>query len=206
LAIPAAYANPGGYLGQLEDKAAATLADNDPFNALKQLKGKVPFYQSGARAYIKIGGKPIAVAQSIKWSISFQGTPIHTIDTVQPWDISVGSQTVSATLSQILDPTKGPEVDLLLPTMSSAIHHPYTEIQVLDALGTSLFFAKGMFLAVNGDISMGRLSSISAQFFGVFYQNYVGQAFKPYNSIAGGLSGLANSLGGLTSTLGGGLL
>jgi hypothetical protein len=194
-----------GTLQSIEANAAALLAANDPFDKLKKMKGSIPYYQSGARAFIKIGGIAIGIAQSIKWQISYQATPIHTIDTVTPWDISVGPMSVSATLSQIMDPTRGPEADLLLPTMASAIHHPSTEIQVLDKLGTSLFFAKGMFLAVNGNIERGQLSSLSAQFTGTFYQNYVGQAFKPYNSIAGGLSGLANGLAGLASTATGGL-
>lgn len=178
----------------------------NPFSELEKKIGSIPFYQTGARAFIKMGGTPIAVCQDFRWTVSYQPNPIYTIDTVHPWDIDVGPMTVTASLNQIMDPTKGPEVDHLLPVMSSAIHQPIVEIQVLDKLGTSLFYARGMWLSVNGSISRGNLSSFSAQFTGLAYQHYVSQAFKPYNSLAGGLSGLLNTGAKIASALSGGIL
>lgn len=199
----AKFGPPPGYLGKIQDTADQINKALDPFSGLDP---KLPFYQTGARAFIKMGGKPLAVCQDFKWTVSYVAQPIHTIDTVQPWDIDVGPMTVTASLTEIMDPTKGPEVDHLIPIMSSAVHQPMVELQVMDAIGTSLFFARGMFLSVSGNISRGGMSTLSAQFTGISYQHYVAQSFKPYNSIAGGISGLANGLAGLTSAATGGLV
>ena len=207
MATPAKYGPPPGALGQFQAEAEKLNDLLNPFSDLNnKTTGQIPFYQSGARAFIKMGGKPLAVCQEFRWTVSYQASPIHTIDTVQLWDIDVGAMSVSANLSQIMDPTKGPEVDHLLPIMSSAVHQPMVELQVLDRLGTSLFFARGMFLSVSGSIARGSMSTLSAQFTGIAYQHYVSQGFKPYNSIAGGLSGLVNGLAGLASDASGGLL
>lgn len=206
MGTPAKFGNPlGGGLGQLQT-FADTLNDSlNPFSELNKTIGQLPFYGTGARSLIKIGGRPIGVCQDFRWQVQYTPTPIHTIDTVQPWDIDVGPMAINANLSRIMDPTKGPEVDNLLPIMSSAVHQPMVELQVLDKLGTSLFFARGMFLSVSGNVARGALSTFSATFTGIAYQHYVGQSFKPYNSIAGGLTGLVNGLGGLASDLTGGL-
>jgi hypothetical protein len=90
--------------------------------------------------------------------------------------------------------------------MQSAIHQPMVELQVLDKLGTSLFFARGMFLNVAGSIARGQLSTFTASFVGIAYQHYVAQNFKPYNSIAAGLSNLVGGLQNLASDASGGLL
>jgi hypothetical protein len=90
--------------------------------------------------------------------------------------------------------------------MQAAVHQPLIEMQVLDKLGTSLFFARGMFVAVNGNVTQGQISHFSAQFVGVAYQHYVNQKFKPYNSIAGALTGAVQGLQNLASSLTGGLL
>lgn len=199
-----------GGIGQgakaFEDGANQLQAASDPFQAVEKTIGQVPFFGSGARALIKIGGKPMAVCQDFRWQVSFQPNPIYTIDTIQPWDIDVGPMTVSATLTNIMDPTKGPEADNLLPVMSSAVHQPMVELQVLDKIGTSLFFARGMFLSVSGAIAKGQLSTFTATFTGIAYQHYVFQKFKPYNSIAGGLEGIASGLAGLASDATGGLI
>lgn len=169
--------------------------------------GAAPFYSTGARAFIRVGGQAIGVAQSFSWKVSYSGNPVNTIDAVEPWDIDVGRLNISGSLSQIIDPTKGPEADGLFAIMQAAIHQPMVEIQVLDALGTSLFFARGMFLAVNGNVSRGQVSNLSAEFLGVVYQHYVNQGgFTPYGSVAGAASKIAKNLRNLASDLTGGIL
>jgi hypothetical protein len=106
-----------------------------------------------------------------------------------------------------MDPTKGPEADGLFHTMSSAIHQPFIEIQLIDKkLGTSLFFARGMFTGISGSVSRGQVGTWSASFTGTVYQHYVSQAFKPYNSVAGAVSGLFRGLQNLASAGTGGIL
>jgi len=189
-----------------EDRAQGLNDALNPFSEAAQQAGKIPFYQTGARALIKIGGRPLAVSQDIRWQVAYVATPIHTIDTVHAWDIDIGAASVSATLNQIMDPTKGPEADGLFHTMRSAVHQPLVEMQVLDATNTSLFYARGMFTKVTGSVARGAISTWSAVFTGIAYQHYVAQAFKPYQSIAGGISSVVGGLQGLASDLSGGLL
>jgi hypothetical protein len=194
-----------GGLGQLQDSAKALNDALNPFSHANN--GKVPFYATGARAFVKLGGRPMGVTTSIRWNISYNATPIHTVDSVFPWDIDVGSASITASLGQIMDPTKGPEADGLFAIMKAAVHQPTIELQVLDALGTSMFFARGMFTAVTGDVTKGQVGTWSCQFIGVAYQHYVAQnGFKPYSGLAGAVSGLVNGLAGLSSDLTGGIL
>jgi len=200
---PAKFDNHSAFSGLEAESAKLT----DLLNPLSGIKpGQYPFYSTGARALIKCGGRPIGVCQNFHWTTSYQANPIVTIDTNIPWDIDVGPLTVSATLSQILDPTKGPEVDGLFSIMSASVHQPLIELQVLDKLGTSLFFARGMFLSVSGNIARGQTSTLSAQFTGMAYQHYVAQQFKAYSSLASGLSGLVNGLANIASSVTGGVL
>lgn len=202
MATPQKFQTPG-FAGVAESTVQQL---NDNLNPFGNLPANQPFWSSGARSFIRIAGRPIGVAQSFSWSVSYVPNPIVTVDTPHAWDIDVGQMSCNATLGRIMDPTGGPESDAMFHIMSAAIHQPYVELQVLDALGTSLFFARGMFLAVNGQVARGQLSNISAQFVGVAYQHYVNQTFKPYDSIAGGLQGLANGLKNLASTATGGIL
>lgn len=198
--------SPQGGVGQSFERDSKELNDKlNPFINQIEDVGQIPFYQTGARAFIKVGGTPIGVCQSFRWSISYQATPIHTIDSVHPWDIDIGSVTISATLDNIMDPTKGPEADGLFHIMQAAIHQPYVELQVLDSLGTSLFFARGMFTGTSSSISRGALSTVSASFTGVAYQQNVNQSFEPYG-IAGKLNALLGGLSGLAGGLSGGIL
>lgn len=206
MTTPSKFKSPGGNLEAFTNNAQGLSNLLNPFSEESKQAGQVPFYNTGARSFIKIGGRAIAVCQDFRWSVNYQPNPIYTVDTVIPWDIDVGPMTVNATLSQIVDPTKGPEVDHLLPIMSSAVHQPLVELQVLDKLGTTLFFARGMFNSVNGGVQRGQLSTLTAQFTGIAYQHYVAQQFKPYDSIASGLSGLVNGLANLASDATGGIL
>lgn len=200
------FGQTGGTLGKLEASSKGLADKLDPFSEESKKKGEVPFYFTGARALVKYGGKPLGITTDIRWSISYNATPIQTIDTPFPWDIDVGVVSISATLGQIIDPTKGPEADGLFAIMAAAVHQPMIEMQVLDASGTSVFFARGMFTAVNGNIGRGQVGAWSCQFTGVAYQQYVSQQFKPYDSIAGGLTGALNSVKKLASKYTGGLL
>lgn len=187
----------------LETQAAELQDKLDPFSGQKD--GRIPFWSTGARSYIRMGGKPLAICTDIRWQVSYNGTPIHTIDTPHAWDIDVGQANIVATLNNIIDPSKGPEAYGLFSTMQSSVHQPMIELQVLDALGTSLFFARGMFLQVNGNITRGQLSGISASFTGIAYQHYVAQSFKPYSGVGGKISGLIGGLKDLVSKGTGGI-
>jgi hypothetical protein len=196
---------PGGTLGKLEESTKALADKLDPFSEDAKKTGQIPFYSTGARALVKLGGVPLGVVSDIRWSVSYNATPIQTIDTPFPWDIDVGAVTITATLGQIIDPTKGPESENLFAVMQAAVHQPLVEMQVLDASGTSIFFARGMFTAVNGNIGRGQVGTWSCQFTGVAYQHYVAQSFKPYTGVANAAGTLVNGLKKLASDLSGGI-
>lgn len=210
MVTPAKPGKQAGYGSGTVEKTTEKFRGNidkmlNPLSDIQNGTGLIPYYSTGARSLLKIGGKPIAVCSDIRWTVNYSPSVLHTIDTVFGWDINIGPCTITASLSTFMDPTKGPEVDHLLPIMASAVHAPLVEMQVLDATGTSLFFSRGMFLEVSPSIAHGQLSNISAKFIGLAYQHYVSQAFKPYSAV-GKIAGLANSLRDLASSVSGGLL
>lgn len=193
--------------GILEDESTALLNKLDPYNGIQKGEtGMYPFWSTGSRSLIKLRGLPLAICTSFQWTVAYAATPIFTIDSVHPWDIDIGPVNIQATLQNLFDPTKGPESFGLFQTMQSAIHQPLIEMQVLDKLGTCLFFARGMFVGVSGSVSQGQVSNLTAQFSGVAYQHYVGQKFKAYDSVGGALSNVAAGLKGLASKASGGML
>jgi hypothetical protein len=167
----------------------------------------LPFFSTGARCLIKIGGKPLGVAQSIRWQISYQANEIRTIDTNFPWDIDLGQAKIQASLSMIMDPTKGPEHDGLFHIMSSAIHAPHVELQIIDRqMGTQVLSARGVFTGLTGQVSVGQVGNWGVEFVGIAFQHYVNQNFKPYGSAAGAAGALLDALTGAASDLTGGFL
>lgn len=194
----------GRELKQIEDNASKFNDLLDPFSANRASIGQIPFYSSGARALIRVGGKPLGVCQEIRWQISYNSEPIMTVDSQFPWDIDIGHARIGASLSQIVDPTGGPETDYLSHTMAASLHQPYVEMQVLDKIGTSLFFARGMFTSISGGASRGAISTWNATFVGVAYQHYVAQNFEPYSD-AGKVSGLIGTFTSAASKLTGGI-
>ena len=160
----------------------------DKLNPFATTDLKLPTYQSGARAFIRLGGKPLAVAQTFQWNVSYVATPIHSIDSLFPWDIDIGQVAIRGRIEQFMDPGESAESQLLFATMQSALHQPLVEMQVIDLLGTNVFFAGGFFLDLQSVIQKGALSLQSVGFIGTAYQHNVFQQFKPY-------SGVANTIG-----------
>lgn len=207
---PAVFAGSGdgGAIAQIEDNAAALNDKLNPFaNAQDGENGQIPFYVTGGRALIRIGGKPMGVAQRVRWNIAYNTTPIATIDAAHPWDIDVGQVSVTAELAQVMDPTKGPEHDALFHIMQAAIHQPMVEMQILDrGFGTQYFFTRGMFTEINGNVGTQAIGGWQAKFIGVSYQHYVNQQFKPYTGVAGAAGALIDGLQNIASDLSGGIL
>lgn len=169
-------------------------------------KGISPLYNSGARAYVRVAGQAFAVAQSLSWNVVADPTEIRTIDTYLPWDQVTGQIAITARLSEFIDPRGAPESQGIFHTLQSFGHQPYVEMQVLDAIGSSLFFARGTFYGISGEISVGRLSQFSVQFKGVMYQHNVYQTFKPYSKLGETLNDLLETGIGAIKDAGGGFL
>lgn len=139
-----------------------------------------PLYSSGARAFITINNAPVAVCLSLSYSIQIDTDEVRTIDTHLPWDIHVNQITVRGVLRRLVNPEKSQESDALFHTIQSAIHAPIVEMLVQDASGTTLFFTKGMFHAIDAQVQLGQMTINSIQFKGTMYQNNVYQKFDPY--------------------------
>ena len=163
----------------------------------ENVSGMLPYYSSGARALIKIAGRPIAVARRVRWSVTYSASPIHTVDSAHAVDIDVGQSQVQASLERFLDPNSSGETDYLFHTMQSVIHQPLVELQIIDRNGKSLFYAKGMFISMSGGTASNEMSSMSVSFLGIGYKNYVQQSFKPYDGPATSAAGAF--MNGLTS-------
>jgi hypothetical protein len=204
--VPIKYRNPGDDKSAAIEKKLETINDQlNPFSAEAKNIGKKPFYSTGARALVRVAGKPVGVCTSISWNVQYNAEPINTIDTPHAWDIDIGQVRITANLSKFMDPTGGLEAEAMAHIMPAAIHQPMVEMQVLDGFGTSLFFARGVFATMSGNISRGQISTFSASFVGTVYQHYVSQTFKPY-SVAAKVSGALNNLTNLAGNLTGGLL
>lgn len=158
-----------------------------------------PLYNTGARAFITINNKPVAVCLSLSYSIQVDTDEVRTIDTHLPWDIHINQITVRGTLRRLVNPEGSQESDSLFHTIQSAIHAPIVEMLVQDASGTTLFFTKGMFHSIEGQIQLGQMTINNIGFKGTMYQNHVYQKFKPYpdDGIGKFSRGLNKALGNL---------
>lgn len=206
LPIPVVSSSGDGKLKEIEGQLANINNALDPYSDLQNKVGTIPFFHTGARALLRIGGKPMGVAQSISWNITVNAEPIHTIDSPHAWDIDLGLVKITATISDMINPVKGPEANHLFNIMPAIVHQPMVEMQVIDkGTGTSLFFARGMFTSISGNISRGQVANFSANFTGVAFQHYVVQNFSnPYGGV-GALGELANDVLGTVGNLLGGL-
>lgn len=180
-------------LNKLESKIGQLNQSIDP-NVAGEKVGETPFFSSGARALIRVAGKTLFAAQRVAWNASTKAEPIFTIDSNVAWDVDVGQIMVNAVVEQFIDPTNSLEAQGLFHTVQSSIHQPYVEMHVIDAFGTTLFFTRGMFTSMSGDLSSGQLGSLKANFIGVYYQNYVGQYFKPYSKVGGFIDDVADQV------------
>lgn len=202
--IPDKYRQKADGTKSIEDNIDRISGLIDPLSAQKE--SKKPFYSTGAKCLLRIGGKHVTVANSIRWSISYNSTPIQTIDSLMPWDIDTGAIKINAEIGMIMDPSKGPERDSLFHIMSSAAHQPMVELQILDrAMGTQILFARGVFTDISGNVAVGSTGSWNARFVGVAYQHYINQSFRPYSGIAGAGSAVLDSLQNFVSDITGGL-
>ena len=203
MALPSALLNPVAASHSQGAVDAATAAKELlNFSGATNPSSQLPYYGSGARSYIRVAGKPLGVCLDFKWQINIMTSEIRTIDTNLPWDLSPGQISIAATLNEIIDPTGSAEAQGLFSTIQSAVHQPYVEMEITDYNGATIFFARGMFTSLSGNIARGQLSSFSCGFIGVAYQHNVYQEFNPYTGAAAGLgnavSNFSSGLSGLT--------
>lgn len=148
--------------------------------AAKGVNKTYPRYSTGARTFIQVAGKPLALAMEFNYTVTAETEEIRTIDTSFPWDIVVGQVKITGTLRKIVDPDTSFESEGLFHTMQSIIHQPMIEILVQDVNGNAQFFSRGMFTGVQSGFVKGAVTIRSANFVGVSYQHWAYQPFTPY--------------------------
>lgn len=182
-------------------------------SAWGQLKGELnqstnafarfPQFMTGARAYIVVSGKPIAVAQRVNYRIMSSTTEIDTIDTHLPWDFAIGQSSIYATLQCLIDPNAPAESDNLWATMASIVHQPMVELEIYDKLGNRLFWSRGLFVGLSVSIGMGAISERALEFRGIAYAHDCDQSFKPYDEVNAISQKLSDAAAAIRSKTGG---
>jgi hypothetical protein len=138
-----------------------------------------PQFVSGARAKLTVNGKTIGAALEVSYTISANMTELRTIDQFLPWEIVPGQVSIKANLRRIVDPNRSLAGDSLFSTLQSYLHQPYAALEIRDKLGNLIFYAKGMFTDVQGNIQNGQLGIEGASFVGYYWRENVKQEYAP---------------------------
>jgi hypothetical protein len=162
LSIPRARAN--------MEKAAYAAGEQPP---------SFPSYFTGARAIIWVNQKKVAAAMDVSWSVSIDTKELRTIDSYMPWELIPGQTKVSATLRQVMHPDRTVTSQGLFTIIGAVLHTPYATIEVRDKLGNPMFFAKGMFTDLEGNVGTGSLGIESVRFMGYYWRQNDIQDFDP---------------------------
>lgn len=163
-------------------QAELVKAEAENFNGRNKI---YPMVASGARAFIQVNNRPIALCLDFSYSITADIEEIRTIDNHLPYEININQVQIRGKLTKLVNPDSSMEADGLFHTMQSIIHQPIVEIAVTDANGNVQFFCKGMFVSMESRIALGQLTVASANFVGIQYQGHAFQGFKPYEPKSG---------------------
>lgn len=140
---------------------------------------KFPEYFTGARAIIWVNQKKVAAAMDVSWSVSIDTKELRTIDSYMPWELIPGQTKVTATLRQVMHPDRTVTSQGLFTIIGAVLHTPYASIEVRDKLGNPMFFAKGMFTDLEGNVGTGSLGIESVRFMGYYWRQNDQQNFDP---------------------------
>jgi hypothetical protein len=138
-----------------------------------------PQMGTGARAKLTVNGKTIGAALEVSYSVTANTTEVRTIDQFLPWEIVPGQMLIKANLRRIVDPDRTLGGDGLYTTMQAYLHQPYASIEIRDTLGNLQFYAKGMFVDLQGSVQAGQLSVEGVSFVGYYWRENVKQDYTP---------------------------
>jgi hypothetical protein len=163
-----------------------------------------PEFATGARSVIYVNDVRIAAALDVSYSVNIEHTELRTIDSQLPWELIPGQISIEATLRRIVHPDTTVTQDNLFTIIQAALHTPYAGLKIQDKLGNVLFYAKGSFTSLQGNIAVGQANIETVRFQGYYWRQNDAQAFYPVaaTSIATVLKRLANAKLGAVKSLG----
>ena len=134
----------------------------------------------------------------VSWSVAIDYEEVRTIDSYMPWELVPGQAKVKMSMRRIITPDRSLAGDGLFTTITSVLHTPYASVELRDRLGNLVFFAKGSFTDIQGQVANGQMGVASLSFIGYYWRENVKQEFDPQpadNSVMGKIK-TTNSLYG----------
>jgi hypothetical protein len=166
----------------------------------------LPEFATGARSVIYVNQKKVAAALDVSWSVNVESFDIRTIDSQLPWETIPGQISIEASLRRFIHPDRTAAGDHLFTIIQAALHTPVAALEVRDRLGNLLFFARGSFTSLQGQVSVGQMGTVSVKFQGYYWrqndQQYFDPDMKAYDAgerMAKALKARAGALNSLTS-------
>lgn len=147
---------------------------------------KFPEFASGARSVIYINEQRIAAALDVSYSVNIESTELRTIDAQLPWELIPGQISIEATLRRVVHPSNTVTQEHLFTIITAALHTPYAALKIQDKLGNTLFFAKGSFTSLQGQVAVGQTNIESVRFQGYYWRQNDSQSFYPDPAASGG--------------------
>lgn len=141
-----------------------------------------PEFSTGARSIIYVNDQRVAAALDVSYNVSIEHTELRTIDSQLPWELMPGQITVEATLKRIVHPNSTVTQDHLFTIIQAALHTPYAGLKIQDKLGNVLFYAKGSFTSLQGQIAIGQANIETVRFQGYYWRQNDAQAFYPVSA------------------------
>jgi hypothetical protein len=138
-----------------------------------------PEYATGARSIIYINDQRVAAALDVSYSVNIETNDIRTIDAQLPWELVPGQISVEANLRRIVHPSVTMTSEHLFTTITAALHTPYASLKIQDKLGNLLFYAKGSFTSLQGQVAVGQTNIESVRFQGYYWRQNDAQLFIP---------------------------
>lgn len=167
--------------GVLSSVALVTARGEAQLAAAKSNKPDIlfPEYGTGARSVIYINDQKIGAALDVSYSVNIEHTEIRTIDSQLPWELIPGQISIEASLRRIVHPDTTVTQEHLFTIITAALHTPYASIKIQDRLGNTLFYAKGSFVSLQGQVAVGQVNIESVRFQGYYWRQNDAQLFIP---------------------------
>lgn len=164
----------------LKDLAKSVFSDQElaAERALITSDKPLPEFFTGARAKVLVNGSPIGAALEVNWNVSTNVEEIRTIDSSLPWELVPGQIQIKASLKRWIHPDRSLAGDGMFSTIASLLHQPYVSLELRDRLGNIIFYAKGMFVSMNGTVGNNTVGVQSVDFIGYYFRENVNQSFE----------------------------
>ena len=97
-------------------------------------------FMTAARVVLKVNGKLVGFAHSIRWTINTQQEEIWTVDEYTPYEIAPKRISVEGSMGMFHIPNRSPTKELIQSNVMSFMGHRYITIEVRDRQTDALLF------------------------------------------------------------------